>query len=75
MSYQVTRLTLYAILTSIEEDLRETVRFQIGGQGSTKEILGDEVWPRAMERLERDKSFIDRDPDLGPVNTNGVPRR
>jgi hypothetical protein len=64
MSYSVTRLTLYAILTAVEEDLRETIRVHLTGQKEARDVLGEDVCKRATERLAREMGTTDTQPSL-----------
>lgn len=54
MSFNISRLTLYALLSSIEEDLRSLVVTQLGNQTNTEQLLGSNLWDRSLNRLKRD---------------------
>lgn len=53
MSYNVSRLTLYAILSSVEDDLRALIQYYLS-HVSPNELFGDEVYKKALERLLKD---------------------
>jgi LuxR family transcriptional regulator, glucitol operon activator len=66
MGYSSSRLTLYAVLSAIEEDLREVITTLLGDQMTPKELLGD-VWTKALERYESDAESSDQSPSLQQV--------
>ena len=59
MAYSIARLTLYALISSIEEDLRDMIVSQLSACGPAKEILGPEVWEKSVARYKKDS---DSDP-------------
>src|SRR5262249_54785321 len=54
MANTFARLTLYALLSAIEEDLRDATASLLSGQRSPEELLGDDLFSRATEKLKRD---------------------
>jgi LuxR family glucitol operon transcriptional activator len=50
MTYSASRLTLYAVISSIEDDLRRALLFHLGAEGNAKSILGDSLHARSVER-------------------------
>jgi Tfp pilus assembly protein PilF/cold shock CspA family protein len=64
VSLTASRLTLYAVLSSIEEDLREVALTQLGPQASPERLLGADVFAKAQERLSRDVISLGEVPDL-----------
>ena len=44
MSYSSTRLTLYALLSSMETDFRRLIHFQLSGMKPNVEILGNDLY-------------------------------
>jgi hypothetical protein len=54
MSIAATRLTLFAIISSIEEDLRALVRNEIPPAADARVILGQDLHSRACSRLAKD---------------------
>lgn len=55
MGFNIARLTLYAILSSMEEDMRELILFHLGGQMETSDLLGQEVYNKCKDRLIKDQ--------------------
>lgn len=54
MSFNISRQTLYAILSAIENDLRNLIITQLGSQLDTKTLLGEALWSRAIDKMKRD---------------------
>lgn len=54
MSYSSTRLTLYALLSSMETDFRRIIYSQLNGMKPSPEILGSGLWANAKNRLNKD---------------------
>lgn len=54
MSYSVTRLTLYAILSSIEFDLRDLVKTNLDVSLDPRKILGEDLYAKAYKRALSD---------------------
>ena len=50
MTYSASRLTLYAVISSIEDDLRRALLFHLSAEGNAKSILGDVLYARSVER-------------------------
>ena len=61
MSYSSTRLTLYALLSSMETDFRRLIHFQLSGMKPNVEILGNDLWKRAKDRLNKDFGTLSDD--------------
>jgi len=59
MSFSASRLTIYALLSAIETDLRRLVIEHLEGQLSTEEILTPDICDKATERLIRDDGSLD----------------
>ena len=64
MGYSVSRLTLYAVLSAIEEDLRELVFVHLAPQKTTLDLLGRDLALKARERLEKDFGPSEKEPSL-----------
>ena len=64
MAYSATRLTLYAILSAIETDLRHLIRSHLDGQLNPHEVLGDDVYTTAVDRYEKEVDLPDGKPTL-----------
>jgi hypothetical protein len=61
MAYSIARLTLYALLTAIESDFRDTIIDYLLPNHAVNEVLPGKIYDRARDRMERDRGF---DPDL-----------
>src|SRR5947209_6763039 len=62
MAYNRTRLTLYAILSAIEEDMRSAICTHLDSGDNARDLLGN-LWPKIKERLEEDiKLNLDNPP-------------
>src|SRR6266478_3234367 len=61
MAYSIARLTLYALLTAVESDLRDAIIANLSPKREVSEILPVKIYERARDRMERDRGF---DPDL-----------
>jgi hypothetical protein len=48
------RLTLYALLSAIEEDLRDLIALHLTGQGEPRDLFGAEIAERASAKYLRD---------------------
>lgn len=66
MSYSVTRLTLYAILASLEEDLRHAVELHLAGEPPL-EVFEGGIWNRAIDRLNREMGMVEGELSLDEV--------
>jgi tetratricopeptide (TPR) repeat protein len=55
MGFNIARLTLYAILSSIEEDMRVLILFHLEGQLEPSDLLGQEVYNKCKDRLIKDQ--------------------
>jgi LuxR family glucitol operon transcriptional activator len=53
MSYSATRLTLYALISGIESDLRHIIRTGLRDQITLDNLLGKNLLKRTTERLEK----------------------
>lgn len=58
MSFSATRLTLYAILSSIESDIRQVIVSELDGTNTVSDLLGDDIWPNAKDRYEKDSGIL-----------------
>jgi LuxR family glucitol operon transcriptional activator len=64
MSLVIPRLTLYALLSSMEEDMRHVVRLQLVPQvPDARELFGDEIHDDAVKRLARERGDIPDAPE------------
>lgn len=54
MAFNQTRMTAYALVSAMEEDLRECIRFYIGERKDLESLLNVELKGRAISRLEKD---------------------
>src|SRR5579871_2191893 len=59
MSFSTARLTCYAVLSAMEDDLRATIRQHVQRQGSAQLLLGKEVWDKCCKRLANAGGFGD----------------
>lgn len=64
MSFSATRLTLYAILSSIESDMRTVIITELDGTDTINNLIGDELWLVTKERLEKDSGVRVSEPSL-----------
>lgn len=66
MSYGLTRLTLYAILSAVEQDLRVLISNYVLVDVSPTDILDAETYQKALKRLENDLGELDgqHEPEL-----------
>ncbi|MDI6636472.1 tetratricopeptide repeat protein [Pantoea dispersa] len=56
MAFNLTRMTVYALISSLEEDLRAVIKdYLIGSENSA--VIPDELFRRAQSRLEKDMGF------------------
>lgn len=53
MSYNVSRLTLYAILSSVEDDLRGLIQYYLNHL-SPSELFGNDVYKKSLDRFLKD---------------------
>ena len=63
MGYNSSRLTLYAVLSAIEEDLRDAINIYLNDGTSTKTLMSD-AWDKAVGRMEDDTKSKVNDPTL-----------
>lgn len=54
MAYNISRLTLFALISAIEEDLRQAILLYLGTSESPKELIGNDLFERCMLRLTSD---------------------
>ena len=54
MNYSATRLTLYALLSSIEMDLRQMLATHFAHEKDYTAFFGKELFDRAMTRFQKD---------------------
>ncbi|MBK8256240.1 MAG: tetratricopeptide repeat protein [Polyangiaceae bacterium] len=67
MGFSVARLTLHALLSAVEEDLRETVDVHLGQQLAPEVILGKPTFEKACSRLDSDSSLGAVPPSLQQI--------
>jgi len=66
MSFSATRLTLYAILSSIENDLRNIITAELESHVDVETVIGD-VWPGAKDRFIKEVGVFGRKPSLKEI--------
>lgn len=59
--YSVSRLSLYATISAIEQDLRDLISEYLIEQVNPTELLGN-LLEKATERLEKDREFLEEEP-------------
>lgn len=64
LGYSVSRLTLYAILSAIEDDLRETVEIHLGPKADLKTILGESLLAKVTQRYRADDALPGEDESI-----------
>ncbi len=64
MGYSASRLTLYAVLASIEEDLRDLIQVYLDSEEKPEALLDKELLEKCQRRLARDQS--------GPINPDKI---
>jgi len=67
MGFSATRLTLHALLSAMEEDLRALIGTYLDGHASSESLLSRDVWAKATERLGKDQGMLTDEPDLKHV--------
>ena len=70
MSFSASRLTIYAVLSGIETDLRRLVTEHLEGQLSIEEILTPAICAKATERLIRDDGSLEENTRLKGTSNN-----
>ncbi len=58
MGFSASRLTCYAVLSAIEEDLRNICENQLDNIAQPNELLGNETWNKCVARLEREQGIV-----------------
>lgn len=67
MPFSATRMMVYAMLSAVEEDLRDLVLARAEGQ-SAGDVLGTRLHTRAIDRLRADRGLsAGAEPDLGTL--------
>lgn len=59
MSYSTSRLTLFAVLSAIEGDLREKILFYLEDRKSLEDLVNNDLISRLKERLEKDIGVVE----------------
>ncbi|MBN3945121.1 MAG: AAA family ATPase [Nostoc sp. NMS7] len=54
MGFSISRLTLYAILSNIEEDMRKIICTHLAPQVQSNSLFGEEILKKSRERLSKD---------------------
>src|SRR3954466_6080750 len=62
MAHTIQRLTLYALISALERDLRDFLTFYIAPLVSSKSILSDALAAKAAERFVKDNPDTVPDP-------------
>ncbi len=57
MSFSASRLTCYAVLSAIEEDLRGLLHSYMSEESDSRTFLGDDIWNKCVGRLGRDQAI------------------
>ncbi|MEA9478619.1 hypothetical protein, partial [Xanthomonas campestris] len=57
MAYNLSRMTIYAMVSAIEEDLREIIRSHLGSKSTSDKSFDQALLDRAKIRLEKDNSY------------------
>ncbi|OHC20671.1 MAG: AAA family ATPase [Pseudomonadales bacterium RIFCSPHIGHO2_12_FULL_40_16] len=57
MAYNLSRMTAYALISAIEEDLRDSIKSSLGDQNHTDGKFDQSLTTRAKARLEKDLGF------------------
>jgi len=58
MGYSISRLTLFALLSSVENDLRKVMINYISEEGKSSELLGTDLFQQVQQRAEKDMREI-----------------
>lgn len=69
MSFSATRLTLYAILSAIEEDLRDLIVTNLVQNRSAEELFGPDLSTRCLARYQGDTGIV----SVGPTTDQLLP--
>ena len=64
MGYSISRLTLYATISSIENDLRQVIVNYLDSEYSPLELLGDDLFDIVQQRAEKDMREINDNSSL-----------
>lgn len=67
MTFSVTRLTIYALLSAVEEDLRSAITSALGTDADPLPLLGASLHESALRRLADEAGQPRRDPTLQEV--------
>lgn len=67
MALSATRLTLYALLSSLEESLRETILLHLEPQNDVISLLGPERTEKASQRREADRVDVESQATLADL--------
>ena len=69
MSYSISRLTLFAVISAIETDLREIISIHLGLRTDLENALGLELSKQSLERYEKDFGPSSNPPTLDQILT------
>lgn len=64
MAYSLTRLTLFAIISSIEQDLRQQAILHLKDHISAEEIFTRDVYEKCLDRYMKENGFTSEKPNL-----------
>lgn len=67
MGFSISRLTLYAILSSIEEDMRNTIRSYLFAEREGISLFGEDTFKKCQERLSKDQQVSAQKASLGDL--------
>jgi cold shock CspA family protein len=67
MSHNISRLTLYAVISAIEEDLRQLIHVHLNDQKEPRDLFGVDLYERCLERLKTDFGVVGDHPSLGEL--------
>ena len=63
MAFNLTRMTIYALIAALEEDLRSLVKEHIGDE----KLIDSELIQRSKNRIEKDIGSLFGDLDLNDI--------
>lgn len=69
MSSNASRLTLYGLISAIEQDLRLIIAVHLAPQFTTQKLFGEELYTKAFERYQREEGQVPDSPPLDRMLT------
>ena len=64
MAYNLSRMTIFALLSSIENDLRENIKFAINGLDKDKIKIEQNIHKKINDRFEKENGFKNTEDNL-----------